>query len=68
MYPVFVKSYISRYQGSRRYLEVVELAVAEVLALQHLLLAARPFLVDVRLVVELLGQMVYSLQPVAADD
>lgn len=45
-------------------LEFVQLAVTEVLALEHLLLALGPSLVDLCLVLELLGQMLQSLQPV----
>ena len=44
-------------------LEVVELALAEVSALQHLLLAFGPVLVDVGLVLELLGEVLKTLQP-----
>ena len=44
-------------------LEFVELAVAEVLALQHLFLASGPAFMDVSLVLELLGKMLKTLQP-----
>ena len=47
----------------RANLELVETTLLEVLRLQHLVLAVRPLLVDVALVLELLGEMVQSLQP-----
>lgn len=48
-------------------LEFVQLAVAEVLALEHLLLALGPALVDLRFVLELLGQMLQPLQPAGVE-
>lgn len=48
-------------------LEFVQLAVAEVLALEHLLLALGPALVDLCFVLELLGQMLQPLQPVGVE-
>lgn len=47
-------------------LDLVEAALAEVLALQHLLFAPGPLLVDVSLVLELLGEVVQPLQPAPA--
>lgn len=45
-------------------LELIQLAVTEVAALEHLLLALGPGLVDLCLVLELLGQVLQPLQPV----
>ena len=44
-------------------LELIQLTVTEVTALEHLLLAMGPSLVDLCLVLELLGQVFQPLQP-----
>jgi hypothetical protein len=43
--------------------QLIQLALPEVLALQHLLFASRPVLMDVGLVLELLSKMFQTFQP-----
>jgi hypothetical protein len=45
-------------------LQLVQLAMPEVLALQHFFFTLSPFFVDVCLVLEFLGQMFQTLKPI----